>query len=150
MPDHQALMTRPVWNLGQQPWKKPQPEPSPSRFASKTCAMCTEQWNFYWLTGLGLIYKAQQCSSKQEPRWQPEILISETGEYLQVCCHWRTDLSWKLLEAPTFSSWLSLQSDAIPEQTELCASEVGSGAGSAAQWSFCTESWLCRLSAFLL
>lgn len=64
MPDHQAPMTRPVWNLGQQPWKKPQPEPSPSRFASKVCAMCTEQWNL--LTGLGLIYKAQQCSSKQE------------------------------------------------------------------------------------
>lgn len=63
MPD--ALMTRPVWNLGQHPWKKPQPEPSPSIFASKACAMCTEQWNFYLLTDLGLINEAQQCSSKQ-------------------------------------------------------------------------------------
>lgn len=70
MPDHQdawpPLMTRPVWTLGQHPWKKAQPEPSPSIFASKTCAMCTEQWNFYLLTDLGLIYTAQQCSSKQE------------------------------------------------------------------------------------
>lgn len=69
MPDHQD-----TWPPNDQaclePWptplKKPQPELSPSILASKTCAMYTEQWNFYLLTDLALIYKAQQYSSKQE------------------------------------------------------------------------------------